>query len=34
MGTVEAIELFEGFISQMREQDIPAPQPMASTEAH
>jgi hypothetical protein len=34
LGTVEAIDLFEGFISQMREQDIPAPQPMPSTEAH
>jgi hypothetical protein len=34
LGTVEAIELFEGFISQMRESDIPAPESSPSAATH
>jgi len=34
MGTAEAIEMFEGLISQMRENNVPARDPMPSTEAH
>src|SRR5262245_54946101 len=34
MGSAEAIEMFERFIRQMREENIPAPDSMPSTEAH
>ena len=34
MGSAEAIEMFERFISQMREHNVPASDPMPSTEAH
>jgi hypothetical protein len=33
-GTAEAVEMFEEFISQMRERDVPEPEPMPSTEVH
>jgi hypothetical protein len=34
MGSAEAIELFESIIIDMREHNIPAPDPLPSTEAH
>jgi len=34
MGSVEAIEMFEGFISQTRENNVPARDRSPSTEMH
>jgi len=34
MGSAEAIEMFEGIIMHLREDNAPAPDPMPSTEAH
>jgi hypothetical protein len=34
MGSAEAIEMFEGIIIALRENNVPAPDPMPSTEAH
>ena len=34
MGSAEAIEMFEDIITHLREDNIPAPDPMPSTEAH
>jgi len=33
-GSAEAIEMFEDIISTLREDDVPAPDPLPSTEAH
>ena len=33
-GTAEAIELFDSVIGQLREHNVPAPDPMPSTKAH
>jgi hypothetical protein len=34
VGSASAIEMFEGIITALREDDVPAPDPMPSTEAH
>jgi hypothetical protein len=34
MGSAEAIELFEGILRSLREDNVPAPATMPSTEAH
>ena len=34
MGGAEAIEMLEAIIMAMRERNVPAPEPMPSTEAH
>ena len=34
MGSVEAIEMFEKLIAEMREDDVPAPARSPSTETH
>jgi len=34
MGSAEAIEMFEAMIIHLREDDLAAPDPMPSTEAH
>ena len=34
MGSAEAIEMFEAIIMRLREHNVPAPEPMPSTEAH
>jgi hypothetical protein len=34
MGSAEAIEMFEGIIIALREDDVPAPDPLPSTAAH
>jgi hypothetical protein len=34
LGSASAIEMFEGIITALREDDVPAPDPMPSTEAH
>ena len=33
-GSAEAIEMLEGIIAALREHDVPAPEPMPSTETH
>ena len=34
MGSSEAIEMFEGIIMALREDNVPAPDPLPSTAAH
>jgi hypothetical protein len=34
LGSAEAVELFEGIIIALREDDVPTPDPLPSTEAH
>jgi hypothetical protein len=34
MGSAEAIEMFESIVISLREDDVPAPDPLPSTEAH
>ena len=34
MGSAEAIEMFEDIITHLREDNVPAPDPAPSTEAH
>jgi hypothetical protein len=34
LGAAEAIEMFEGIILALRENDVPAPDPLPSTEMH
>ena len=34
LGSAEAIEMLEDIILNMRENNVPAPKPMLSTEAH
>jgi len=34
MGSAEAIEMFEAIITHLHEDNVPAPDPMPSTEAH
>ena len=34
MGSAEAIEMFEGILLHLREDNVPARDPMPSTEAH
>ena len=34
MGSAEAIEMLEAIITRLHEDNVPAPEPMPSTEAH
>ena len=34
MGSAEAIEMFESIVISLREDEVPAPDPLPSTEAH